>query len=88
VRARTLVTASHRLTLYLGADWGELYDLNADPLERHHLWEQEPVLRGALLERMVQKMMALADRSPRPTRIAWTRLPQAGALPPQACYCA
>jgi arylsulfatase len=70
VRARTLVTASHRLTLYLGADWGELYDLNADPLERHNLWEQEPVLRGALLERMVQKMMALADRSPRPTRIA------------------
>jgi arylsulfatase A-like enzyme len=70
VRARTLVTAQHRITLYLGADWGELYDLSADPQERHNLWDTEPALRCTLLEQLVQKMMALTDRSPRPTRIA------------------
>jgi arylsulfatase A-like enzyme len=70
VRARTLVTPTHRLTVYRGADWGELYDLQADPQERHNLWHAEPAIRGALLEQLVQKMMELSDRSPRPTRIA------------------
>jgi hypothetical protein len=56
--------------MYLGADWGELYDLNADPQERRNLWHTEPAIRGALLEQLVQKMMELSDRSPRPTRIA------------------
>ncbi|MFM8556399.1 MAG: sulfatase [Betaproteobacteria bacterium] len=70
VRARTLVTDKHRITMYLGANWGELYDLSADPQERHNLWDSELALRGTLLEQLVQKMMALTDRSPRPTRIA------------------
>lgn len=70
VRARTLVTSTHRLTMYLGADWGELYDLQADPQERRNLWHTEPAIRGVLLEQLVQKMMELSDRSPRPTRIA------------------
>ena len=70
VRARTLVTATHRLTVYRGADWGELYDLKADPLERNNLWSSDAALRGTMLELLVRKMMELSDRSPRPTRIA------------------
>jgi hypothetical protein len=31
-RARTLITKDFRLTLYEGADWGELYDLANDPM--------------------------------------------------------
>ena len=31
--ARTLLNRRHRLSLYDGVDWGELYDLHTDPLE-------------------------------------------------------
>ena len=33
VRMRSLVTARHRLSVYDGVPWGELYDLDADPHE-------------------------------------------------------
>jgi hypothetical protein len=52
--------------------WGELYDLAADPHELHNLWD-EPAsagIRHALTERLVQKMMEMAERSPRPTHTA------------------
>ncbi|MCB2036353.1 MAG: sulfatase-like hydrolase/transferase [Ottowia sp.] len=70
VRVRTLVTADHRLSIYQGADWGEVYDLRADPHERHNLWERDPILRGQLLGQLAQTMMTMGDRSPRPTNVA------------------
>ncbi len=69
---RTLVDECWRITLYRGVPWGELYYLKSDPYELQNLWD-EPAsasLKLALTERLVQKMMELADRSPRPTHTA------------------
>lgn len=70
VRARTLVTERHRITLYRGANWGEIYDLRDDPLEQHNLWDRAPALRSQLLEALARKLMDSCDRSPRPTHVA------------------
>jgi hypothetical protein len=65
-RARSLVTGSERLTLYEGADWGELYDLTNDPDEMINLWNHpsSQARRHELTERLARKMMELADSSP------------------------
>jgi arylsulfatase len=65
-RARSLITESHRLTIYEGADWGELYDLTADPHELDNLWHEPRAQaeRHELTERLARKLMALADSSP------------------------
>ena len=40
---RTILSATHRLSLYRGEDWGELYDLQKDPDETNNLWD-DPAL--------------------------------------------
>ena len=72
VRVRTLVTHSHRLSVFQEGDWGELYDLRADPAETHNLWDvaQSQALRCELLDMMVRLLIGHADSSPRPTRLA------------------
>jgi hypothetical protein len=52
--------------------WGELYDLEADPHELHNLWDEagSAAVKAELTERLVQKMLELAERSPRPTHTA------------------
>jgi arylsulfatase A-like enzyme len=65
-RARSLITESHRLTLYEGVDWGELYEFSDDPDELHNLWGEPgaQTLRWDLTERLARKMMELTDTSP------------------------
>jgi arylsulfatase A-like enzyme len=69
VRMRTLVTARWRLTVYRGVEWGELYDLQEDPLEMVNLWDdpESAETRRQLLFQLVQEMQELADDSPLPT---------------------
>ena len=72
IRMRTLVTDRHRLSLYEGASWAELYDLEADPLEMRNRWG-DPAVRdtaGAMLERLVREMIAASETSPAPTGLA------------------
>lgn len=72
VRARTLVTERHRMTVFQEGDWGELYDLLDDPLELVNLWEEPSAagVKSTLLQRLVRALIEHAETSPNPTRIA------------------
>jgi arylsulfatase A-like enzyme len=54
-QVRTLVTPTHRLSLYPGTPDGELFDLVADPEEVHNLWytPAHAGLRAELLARLL-----------------------------------
>jgi arylsulfatase A-like enzyme len=72
VRMRTLRDHEHRLTVYDGQAWGELYDLKNDPMELRNLWNDgaSQALRARLMEALVQSLMAAADASPYPVASA------------------
>jgi arylsulfatase A-like enzyme len=72
IRMRTLVTQRHRLSLYEGAEWAELYDLDADPLEMRNRWG-DPAARDVtrvMMERLAREMIAASETSPAPTGLA------------------
>lgn len=68
IRVRTLRSPTWRLSLYDGADWGELYDLVSDPDECDNLWFEpsKAPYRAALTEALARQMLAHADASPYP----------------------
>jgi arylsulfatase A-like enzyme len=65
-RARSLVSKDYRLTIYEGANWGELYDLTNDPDEMNNLWNQPKTQnqRHQLMEQLARQLMELSDSSP------------------------
>ena len=69
---RSLVTSRHRLSVYDGVPWGELYDLGEDPHETVNLWDDANAkkLRAELLERLARTMLACSETSPYPTALA------------------
>jgi arylsulfatase A-like enzyme len=71
-RLRSLVTENHRLSLYDGVAWGELYDRKADPDEMVNLWDEpgSATLRAALTLRLAHKMIEVSETSPNPTASA------------------
>lgn len=72
VRLRSLMTDRYRLSLYDGADWGELYDLHNDPHEVLNLWN-DPArhdLRGDLAATLARVMLAHSDTDPYPSGLA------------------
>ena len=72
VHLRTLVTSRFKITVYRGHDYGELFDLEADPHELRNLWDEPRYadVKAGLLLRFVQAEM---EREP-------TRMPRiAGA---------
>ena len=72
VRTRSLVTARHRISVYDGVAWGELYDWQDDPGELVNLWDDSGsrALRGELSERLARKMLSFSETSPYPSAIA------------------
>ena len=72
VRMRTLRTAEWRLSLYQGADWGELYDLTQDPAECVNRWDDPACaqIRAELTLRLAQQMIASTEESPYPSALA------------------
>ena len=72
VRMRSLLTARHRLSVYDGVPWGELYDLGDDPQETVNLWDDAGAkkLRAELTERLARTMLACSETSPYPSALA------------------
>lgn len=69
---RTYVNERYKITVYREADYGELFDLQADPNELNNLWD-EPEAQGIKLELLHQFMQASLKTEP-------TRMPRiAGA---------
>jgi arylsulfatase A-like enzyme len=68
VRARTVITDSHRLTTYDQPGWTELYDLQSDPDELVNLAEdaKQSGVRAAMFETLARELMLADDRSPFP----------------------
>jgi arylsulfatase A-like enzyme len=72
LRMRTLITESARLTLYQGSEQGELFDLERDPNELNNLFGRRAGsdLQAPLTEALARQLMAVADTSPKPRRMA------------------
>ena len=71
-RTRTLVTRGWRLTVHQNVDWGEPYDLVADPGEVENLWEDSAhqERRAALTEQLLRRMIALQENAPLQTGLS------------------
>ncbi len=69
IRLCTLVSGPWRMSIYDGADWGELYNLEDDPLENRNLWSEPAAasVKADLLEQFVRRQISLIDRSPLPS---------------------
>jgi arylsulfatase A-like enzyme len=69
---RTLLADEHRLTIYKGETWGELYDHRDDPDETHNRWDDPAYAntRAHLMEQLTQELLANVDQSPRARRRA------------------
>ena len=61
------MTQGHRLSIFKGESWGELYDLARDPDESNNLWDEPAAaaIKARLIEELAQEMMAGIDQSPR-----------------------
>jgi hypothetical protein len=69
---RNLVTDTHRLTVYRGLDWGEIYDLEEDPDQTNNLWEDpaHATVKTDLLIALNQAMLDAIEQGPWPKRLA------------------
>ncbi len=69
---RNLVTESHRISVYKGIQFGELYDLSSDPDETHNLWDDPGCakIKSELLFQLNQAMLEAIEPGPRPWRYA------------------
>jgi choline-sulfatase len=64
--ATMIRTHLHKLVRFHGAGQGELYDLEADPLETHNLWDETEYrpLRAEMAERLLDRMAWTVDPLP------------------------
>ena len=67
LRLRTLVTERQQLTVYSGQDYGELFDLEADPGQLHNLWAcaDHRALRDELHARLLHELLLTDPPLPR-----------------------
>ncbi|QPC84021.1 sulfatase-like hydrolase/transferase [Phototrophicus methaneseepsis] len=54
---KTYIDDRYKLTVYYNRAYGELFDLKADPNELNNLWQDEPELRAALMEKFLTAEM-------------------------------
>jgi len=72
VDVRSVITPTHKLTLYEGKPYGELFDLVNDPEERKNLWDDPAAaqVKAALTAKLAELMIAQAPRVKRRISIA------------------
>jgi arylsulfatase A-like enzyme len=60
----------YKMVYYIGKPYGELYDLEHDPLEQHNLWEklEGSTLKTHLKELLLEWMVTTEDSLPLPVR--------------------
>jgi arylsulfatase A-like enzyme len=66
LNVKTLITASHKLTVYAGYDFGELYDLATDPSEQRNLWNDTEyrIIKEELTKTLFTRLMQTEDPLP------------------------
>ena len=71
-RVRSIVNKSWQLSVYKGEDWGELYDLENDPLQRCNLWDsvEHVAIKAGLFEELTELLIGQMDESPQSSRLA------------------
>ncbi len=64
-RLRTLITETHRLTIYDGFEnCGDIFNYEDDPGEVNNLWEKESELKFDLTNRLMREIISLQPRLP------------------------
>lgn len=69
---RHLISDGHRMTVYKGMDFGELYDLRNDPNETLNLWNDPTAAdeKAGMMFTLNQAMLDAIERGPWPKRFA------------------
>ncbi len=57
IHLKTYIDEHYKLTVYFDRDYGEVYDLQADPQEIHNLWDEDERLRADLIEKLLRAEM-------------------------------
>jgi arylsulfatase A-like enzyme len=68
-RVHTILYEQWRMSLFVGLNWGELYDLESDPNEFHNLWDvrESAEVKSAMLEQLARAEIEAVDNVPLPT---------------------
>ncbi|MFC6674227.1 sulfatase [Marinobacterium aestuariivivens] len=71
-RVHSIFDGRWRLSLFHGVEWGELYDLEADPGEFVNRWNDPAAVKEKhrLIERLARAEIEHVDRTPLPTSLA------------------
>ncbi|MEM9207825.1 MAG: sulfatase-like hydrolase/transferase [Pseudomonadota bacterium] len=72
VAVHSYVDTQWRLSVWQGCDWGELYDLSADPDELKNLWSSPALaeVKAELLLRLIHGVQDHAETSPFPMAVS------------------
>ena len=69
LRLKTLITSDLKITVYLGQDYGELYDLNRDPKEKNNLWSHADYQKDRI--RLMSRLIDYGEKAEAAGSFGW-----------------